>query len=142
MVSNHVYQDVHCNCEALWHTKICLLALQSSTPRELTAAADTLNITNCHMYLYTFVHADASCWLPLYTRRLTINRRTVLHLHTGNIFSYKWGKTKKLYFVTPDYTSNELCKSRMENPATTNSTITAASPTTTTATTNNGELQP
>jgi hypothetical protein len=47
-----------------------------------------------------------------------------------------------LYFITPDYASNELFIAIKEIHTTTNATITAASTTTTTSTTpTNGELQ-
>jgi len=91
-VSSHVYQNVHFNCKALWHPKICLFVLQTITSYKMIAVAGTLTEHNQlrHVHVHSF-----NC-------RYTVLRYTVLLLHTRCLILK--GKTELLvHFRTSEF---------------------------------------
>jgi hypothetical protein len=115
MVSNHLYY--YFISEATWHTKMCLSVLQTSTPHELAAVADTH--TEHNQLPHVHVH---SC-----TCRCTVLCYTVLPVHIRWLSSTAWlyyfcilpklsntsgQMTKKNYFITQDYESTDFCITR------------------------------
>jgi len=116
-VSSHMLQPVHnsqshvlkftLTDEDLWSPQMCLFPLKTITPHELTAVADThtehsqlplVHVNSCtcrNTVLYYTV-------VPLYTRRLILERNTVLRLYTAKIISDVLVKGHKSYFITKD----------------------------------------
>jgi hypothetical protein len=94
-------------CEDQWSTKMCMFPLYTSTPRELTAVADTN--TERYQMPHEYVHSCTYksivlCYtmVPLYTRRLILKRNTVLRFFFFIIISDILVKANKSYFITQD----------------------------------------
>jgi len=94
-------------CADLWSCRMCLFPLPTNTPHELSAVADThtehtqmpherINSHTCKIRVlyYTVV--------PLYTRRLILERNTVLRFYTSIIISDILANAHKSYFITQD----------------------------------------
>jgi len=144
MVSNPLYCDAHFMSEAMWHAKMCLSVLQSSTPHELTAAADTHTEHNqCHMYLSKIVRADAQCYVTqfhIYTPECLSWKEGLYYFCILLKLSFISGRMIKNCFITQDYEAADLCItrniSRTAAAGTINITIMATTTTTMTTTTN------
>ena len=116
-VSSHMLQPVHSiqthvlrftlTHEDLWCHKMCLFPLQTSTPHQLTAVADTHTAhsklphvhVNRHTCRKTVLYYTV---LPTYTGRFILNRNMVLRLYTLKIISGILAKVHKSYFITQD----------------------------------------
>ena len=118
MVSNHLYYDAHFISEALCHTKICLSVLQTSTPHQLTAVADTHTEHNQlpHVHVHSCTcRCTVLCYTVspyIYTRRNILNSRTVLFMYISKVIQHIWAYDKKFYFITQDYEAVDLCITR------------------------------
>jgi len=101
-VSNHMLQPVHSiqshllrftlTHEDLWCHKMCLFPLQTSTPHQLTAVADTHTEHSQLPHVHVNSHTCTNTVLyytvvPLYTRGLILERNTALRLYTEKIIS-------------------------------------------------------
>jgi len=109
-LSNHMLKPVHSiqshvlrftlTHEDLWSRKMCLIPLQTSTPYQLTAVADTQ--TEQPTATCTFQQSYLQKYSVILHQKAILDRYMVLRLYTSKIISDILAKAHKFYFITQD----------------------------------------